>query len=184
MSDDPPHPENEPSIRAYTVRLELVDEPGELLNALEPIAAHGGNLLSIHHERGSVTPRDRIPVEVDLECVPERFDEIVESLQEAGVTVMQAGEERFSEAVTLILVGHLVDTDLSDTLERLERSTHSTIRDLALSTPNDSNEVSSARIRLAVNSEVLDETLEEVRELAADKDLRVIEPQIDAGGGS
>ena len=47
--------------RTYTIRLELVDEPGELLRALEPIAARGGNLLSIFHERGSLTPRGRIP---------------------------------------------------------------------------------------------------------------------------
>lgn len=44
------------AVSAYTVRLELVDEPGELLRALEPIADNGGNLLSIFHERGSLTP--------------------------------------------------------------------------------------------------------------------------------
>jgi hypothetical protein len=54
--------------QAHTVRLELVDEPGQLLAALGPIAENGGNLLSIFHERGNITPRGRIPVEVDLEC--------------------------------------------------------------------------------------------------------------------
>ena len=57
-------------VRAHTVRLELVDEPGELLRALEPVAENGGNLLSIFHERGNVTPRGHIPVEVDLEATP------------------------------------------------------------------------------------------------------------------
>ena len=54
---------SEADVRSYTVRLELVDEPGELLGALEPIADNGGNLLSIFHERGNVTPRGHIPVE-------------------------------------------------------------------------------------------------------------------------
>ncbi|MFY4816535.1 amino acid-binding protein, partial [Haloarcula sp. AONF1] len=45
----------------HTVRLELVDEPGQLLAALHPIADNGGNLLSIYHERGNKTPRGRIP---------------------------------------------------------------------------------------------------------------------------
>jgi ACT domain-containing protein len=54
--------ETDGGVRAYTVRLELVDEPGELLRALEPISANGGNLLSIHHERGNITPRGHIPV--------------------------------------------------------------------------------------------------------------------------
>jgi len=47
-------------VRAYTIRLELVDEPGELLRALDPIAEKGGNLLSIFHERWNVTPRGHI----------------------------------------------------------------------------------------------------------------------------
>lgn len=169
--------------RAYTVRLELVDEPGELLNALEPIAAHGGNLLSIYHERGSLTPRGRIPVEVDLECVPDRFDDIVEALREAGVTVMEAGEERFSESVTLILVGHLVETDFSDTITRLDQCPNAHVRDVDLATPTDREDVSSARVRLAVSLDDIDETLAAVRRLAEEKDLRVIEPQISEGRG-
>jgi len=40
----------------HTVRLELVDEPGQLLAALHPIADNGGNLLSIYHERGTRPP--------------------------------------------------------------------------------------------------------------------------------
>lgn len=167
--------------RAYTVRLELVDEPGELLNALEPIADQGGNLLSIYHERGSLTPRGRIPVEVDIECVPDRFDAIVEALREAGVNVMEAGEDRFSESITIILVGHLVETGLSDTIERLDSCPNATIRDVDLATPTDRNEVSSARVRLAVDLAGLEETLDGVRTLADEKDLHVIEPQIAEG---
>lgn len=168
--------------RAYTVRLELVDEPGELLNALAPIAANGGNLLSIHHERGSVTPRGRIPVEVDIECVPDRFDDIVAGLREAGVTVMAAGEERYRESVALVLVGHLVETDLSDTLLRLDACENATVLDLELATPSDRDDESSALVRLAVDRNGLDETLGEVRALAHEKELRVIEPQIENGG--
>jgi ACT domain-containing protein len=88
-------------VRAYTVRLELVDEPGALLNALEPIADNGGNLLSIFHERGNLTPRGHIPVEVDLEATPERFEGIVDALREAGINVIQAGAERYSETLTV-----------------------------------------------------------------------------------
>ena len=167
------------SVRAYTVRLELVDEPGELLNALQPIAEAGGNLLSIYHERGSLTPRGHIPVEVDLECVPNRFDAIVAALREAGVTIIQAGEERYSEAVTVVLVGHLIDTDLSDTLNRLENCVNASVVDFSLAAPSGTAEVSSARLRLAVEANGVEETLASVRELAAEKELQVIEPQLD-----
>ncbi len=176
-------PDGGENVRAYTVRMELVDEPGELLNALEPIAVNGGNLLSIHHERGSLTPRGRIPVQVALECVADRFDDIVTALQDAGITVIEAGEERYSEAVTLLLVGHLVETDLSDTLAELESCPHASVLDFSLSAPHNAEDVSSARVRLAVGREALAETLTAVRALAEEKDLRVIEPQLDDWGG-
>jgi len=168
-------------VRAYTVRLELVDEPGALLNALEPIADNGGNLLSIFHERGNLTPRGHIPVEVDLEATPERFEGIVDALREAGVNVIQAGAERYSEALTIVLSGHLINTDLSDTVSRIQEATDATVTDLSLSAPEGTEDASSARIRLATEQDAAAGALATVREVAAEKDLRVIEP-LAAGG--
>ncbi|KYH27940.1 threonine dehydratase [Halalkalicoccus paucihalophilus] len=165
--------------RAHTVRLELTDEPGELLNALRPIADNGGNLLSIYHERGNLTPRGRIPVEVDLECAPERFSGIVEALREAGINVIQAGEERYAEAVSVILVGPLIETDLSDTLRWFEECANLSVLDFSLSAPEDDRP--SARLRLAAEAGGVADALSRVRDLAAKKELLVIEPQLDRG---
>jgi ACT domain-containing protein len=163
-------------VRAYTVRLELVDRPGELLRALEPMADRGGNLLSIFHERGNVTPRGHIPVEVDLEATPERFDSIVDALRSKGVNVIRAGAERYGEELTVVLIGHIVETDLSDTLERVEGSSDASVRDLSLSTPKDQTGVSSARVRLAAQRGETGAVLATVREIADEKGLRVVEP--------
>jgi len=168
-------------VRAYTVRLELVDEPGELLNALGPIADNGGNLLSIFHERGNVTPRGRIPVEVDLEATPGRFERIVEGLRGAGVNVIQAGEERYAEELTLLLVGALVETDLSDTLERF-KCARASVADVSLAV-GDEGEPSSARVRLATEADEASEVLATVRAVADEKGLTVVEP-LTAGGGA
>ena len=168
-------------VRSYTVRLELVDEPGALLNALEPIANNGGNLLSIFHERGNLTPRGHIPVEVDLEATPERFEGIVEALREAGINVIQAGAERYSEAMTVVLSGHLINTDLSDTVSRIQAATNATVTDLSLSAPEGTEDASSARIRLATEQDAAQGVIDTVREVADDKDLRVIEP-LGSGG--
>jgi len=167
-------------VRAYTVRLELVDEPGELLRALSPIAEHGGNLLSIYHERGNLTPRGHIPVEVDLEATPDRFDGIVEALRDAGVNVIEAGQERYSEELTVLLVGHIVDTDLSDTLSQL-RAENGAVTDLSLSAPEGVEEVSSARLRLQTEQGAVEDTLAAVRSVAEQKDLRVVEPLAPGG---
>ncbi len=170
----------ESAVRAYTVRLELVDEPGELLRALEPIADEGGNLLSIFHERGNVTPRGHIPVEVDLEATPERFDAIVAALRDAGVNVVRAGSERYSEELTVVLVGHLVDTDLSDTLSRVQDCGAASVADVSLSAPAGTASASSARLRLVAEPGGVGRALAAVRDVADEKDLRVIEPL--AGG--
>lgn len=172
--------EDEPGDRpqAHTVRLELVDEPGELLRALEPIAANGGNLLSIFHERGSLTPRGHIPVEVDLECPPDRFPGIIDALRDAGVNVIRADREHYGEAVTLLLIGDLIETDLSDTLTRVESLASASVVDLALSGTNGTDDVSSARLRIATQTGTVDESLDAVRAIAAEKDLRVVEPLV------
>jgi ACT domain-containing protein len=163
-------------VRPYTVRLELVDRPGELLSALEPIAENGGNLLSIYHERGSMTPRGHIPVEVDIECPPDRFEGIVSALRAEGINVIQAGAEAYGEDVVLLLIGHLVDTDLSDTLSKIEACSTATVVDFALAAPDDREEPSSARLRLAAESGTVANAIEAVRSVTTEKNLQVVEP--------
>jgi len=167
---------SEADTRSYTVRLELVDEPGELLRTLEPIANNGGNLLSIFHERGNLTPRGHIPVEVDLEATEKQFDVIVDALREAGVNVIQAGAERYSEELTVVLVGHLVETDLSDTLRRFTDCGGVSVGDVSLSAPAGTEGPSSARLRLVAIEGQSSDALETVRSVAEEKDLDVIEP--------
>lgn len=168
-------------VHAYTIRLELVDEPGELLRALHPIADNGGNLLSIFHERGNLTPRGHIPVEVDLEATPERFETIVDALKAENFNIIQAGADRYGEALTVVLSGHLVNTDLSDTLSRIQGTADASVTDLSLSAPEGTEDVSSARIRLATEAEAVETVLSTVRTIAAEKDLSVVEP-LTAGG--
>ncbi|TYL38181.1 amino acid-binding protein [Natronococcus pandeyae] len=170
--------ETDGGVRAYTVRLELVDEPGELLRALAPIADNGGNLLSIHHERGNITPRGHIPVEVDLESPPERFDEIVEGLRDAGVNVIQAGAEHYGEELSVVLVGHIVENDLSGTLSRIEDEADAVVQDLSLAAPDGTDATSSARIRLAIDSGRSDQVFEVVRSIGAEKEFTVVEPLV------
>lgn len=167
--------------QAYTVRLELEDEPGELLRALEPVAERGGNLLSVFHERGNLTPRGRVPVEVDLECHPERFDEIVAALREAGINVVRAGQQRYGEEVTVLLTGQLVQSDISDTVDRLQACSGASVVDLSLSAPRGTDEPASARLRLAAESGGVSHALATVRAVADEKDLHVIEPLVSGG---
>ena len=164
--------------QAHTVRLELVDEPGELLRALEPIAENGGNLLSIFHERGSVTPRGRIPVEIDLECAPQQFEGIVEALRDHGINVIKADAEHFGEEISVLLIGHLIAEDLSDTIEQIEERSPASVVDLSLASQTNSERVTSGRFRLATEAGTREETLDAVRGIAEEKNLRFVEPLV------
>lgn len=167
----------------HTIRLELVDEPGELLRALAPIANNGGNLLSIFHERGNITPRGHIPVEVDVEATPERFRDIVNGLRDEGINVVQAGAERYSESITIILSGHLVDTGLSDTLKRIREETNTSITELSLSAPEGTQDVSSARLRVGTATGEVDQTMDVIRQISDEKNIQLIEPHDITEGG-
>lgn len=168
-------------VRAYTIRLELVDEPGELLRALGPIADNGGNLLSIFHERGNLTPRGHIPVEVDLEATPDRFDDIVNGLRDAGVNVIQAGAERYSEELTVLLVGDLMTADLSETLARFEDRDGTSVADVSVSAPNGLDETASARLRVVAHAGAVEDALAVARGAADEKGLRLLEPLTTGG---
>ncbi|SHG45512.1 amino acid-binding protein [Halobaculum gomorrense] len=169
---------HETELQAHTIRLELVDEPGQLLAALKPIADNGANLLSIFHERGSLTPRGRIPVEVDIECPPDRFEGILDDLRSRGVNVIQADAEEYGDEVTVVLVGHLVDTDLSDTLKNIQDCSGASVADIDLSAPAGagSEAHSSARLRLRARAGETASVVETIRAVAAEKDIDVIAP--------
>jgi ACT domain-containing protein len=169
---------HETKLQAHTIRLELVDEPGQLLVALRPIADNGANLLSIYHERGSLTPRGRIPVEVDIECLPDRFEGILDDLRSRGVNVIQADAEEYGDEVTVVLVGHLVDTDLSDTLKNIQECSGASVADIDLSAPAGAGSAahSSARLRLRARAGEIANVIETVRAVAAEKDIDVIAP--------
>lgn len=176
MTESPTESVDGPAVRTHTIRLELVDEPGELAAALDPIAENGGNLLSVFHERGNRTPRGHIPVEIDLSCRPDCFDDIVTALRERDVTVVQADEELYGEGVTVLLTGHLVDTDLSDTLRRIEECTAAAVEDVSLAADRGTNAPSCARLRLGARVGEREAVLEAVHQIAAEKELTVVEP--------
>jgi ACT domain-containing protein len=113
---------------------------------------------------------------VDLEAAPGRFETIVDALRDAGINVIEAGSQQYSETLTLVLSGHLVDTDLSDTISRIQEGTQASVTDLSLSAPEGTEDVSSARLRLATETGETESTLSTVRAIADEKDLRVIEP--------
>jgi ACT domain-containing protein len=159
-----------------TMTLELSDEPGELLKALQPIADRGGNIVSVTHQRGEETPRGTLPVEITLEIVEERLDQVRDDLHDMGIGIAQLGEERFHESITVVLVGHIVESDVTDTIQSIEEEGVKIV-DFALAMPEETEETSSARLTIeATSEEKIDSAMDAIRGVCDRKDLVEMDP--------
>jgi ACT domain-containing protein len=176
VSEEPGEPSTDGGITTHTLRLELDDEPGELASTLDPIAERGGNLLSVFHERGNLTPGGRIPVEVDLECPAGRFDAIVDALRERGVSVVAADEEYYGEALRVLLAGDVVESNLSQMLRAIEAGDVVTIKEMQLSAIQGTDAESSALFRLGAPANGREAAIERMREVADENSLTIVEP--------
>ncbi len=153
--------------------LELEDKPGQLLNALEPISERGGNIVSINHQRGKVTPRGTLPVEIDFEVVEERLDLILDDLREYGVRIAEIGEEKFQKSTTLILVGDR--KNVNKLIDKIEEKGVKVVN-LSVEIP-EKGDKSSTRLTInAISEEKLKDAMDSVRNFCEKKDILEIEP--------
>ncbi len=156
--------------------LELQDIPGQLLLALQPLRDNKANIISVVHHREKKTPRGMIPVRFVVEMDRSKLEILKNQLKNSGIAVVRAGEDRFIEAVSVVLVGHIVDSDLGDTIRRIDSTGFAEVMDLSLSMPG-IDEPSSAYLRIrATGKAEIQKSLTILREIGAEKKLLVIEP--------
>ncbi|MBN1134200.1 MAG: amino acid-binding protein [Methanosarcinaceae archaeon] len=156
--------------------IELKDVPGQLLLALNPISELKGNLISVVHHHENHTPRGLIPVQVVFDIKPENLEDVISRLEDSGVEVARVGEERFLEHIAVILIGHIVHTDIQDTIASIDRTGYAEVVDLSLSMPCIDNP-SSAYLKIdAVGKKEIKDAISVLKNVASKKDLVVIEP--------
>jgi len=155
--------------------LELPDRPGELVTVLEPISAHGGNIVSVVHDRDQTTAGGGAMVYLTFDFEGS-LDPMLSDFKNKGIKVVSVGELRLREQCSVVMVGHVVHTDMRDTIDRIDSTGHSEVTDMALRMPG-VDEMSSSRITInSTGSEQLKESLDILRSAAAEKGLLLIEP--------
>lgn len=133
--------------------MELEDVPGQLLKALEPISRFGGNIQSIMHQRERKTPLGRVPVMLVFEVGERaRLNRILAALRARGVRITQLGEREGAVRATALLVGHIIHTDIRDTIERLNALMGVRVSDLSLAMGEPGQE-SAARMTITADDE-------------------------------
>ena len=152
----------------------LRDVPGQLVMALEPISKFGGNIISIVHEREAIKG-GRVPIRVNVEVESnENLKRIITELEKQDIWVSKAGEIKKKEKITVLLTGHIVDTDLRDTIDKMNEIKGVMVADVALAMPHPDKE-SSARMDIEVSEKAKAKTaLDRLDEIAREKKLVVI----------
>ena len=162
------------------MKLEMKDSPGQLVAALKPISDVGGNIIAVIHQRDPDRDGDTLNVQIVLELPKGRIDNLVSLLKEQGVHIQRIGEERLLYQRTVILIGHLMHTGLSDTVDQIDSTGFAEVTALAMSMPG-VNERSSSRITIkAVSREDMEAALAILRRVSRQKSLLLIEPLEDS----
>ncbi len=157
------------------MELELKDVPGQLVRALEPISALGGNIISVVHMREERTKGSRVPVHITFEADNSgRLEKILDELERSDIWVSKVGESKKKQKLTVALIGHVVDTDLRDTIDQVNAIAGALVADLKLSMPHPEKE-SSALMDIEISdSKKIKFVMHRLEEIAAQKKLLVI----------
>jgi ACT domain-containing protein len=156
--------------------LELKDIPGQLVNALVPISDAGGNLVSVVHHHAKKTLRGTIPIQVTFDIDDASLPALKFALESRDIRIARVNEAKLLEHRTVMIVGHIIHSDIRDTIDQIDQTGYAEVVDLAMSMPGISLK-SSARIGIsAAGKEEARKAMNLMREIARKKDLLVIEP--------
>ena len=91
----------------FDLTLGLIDRPGQLIKALEPIAKNGGNIISIIHEREKVSS-GYVPVSlvVDFPTIT-NFENTKREFEDVSISVIKSEEMIEKANISFILIGKL-----------------------------------------------------------------------------
>lgn len=156
--------------------LELKDRPGQLVQALKPLSTIGANIMSVLHHHDQRTPRGAIPVQVVFQLTNGKLDEIITDLEKGGVRIVSVGKNLMYEEVTVILIGHIVHSDMGDTIDQIDSTGFAEVVNLSISMPGINKPSSASLVINAVGMVQLGKALDILRRVASEKDLLVIEP--------
>ena len=163
-----------------SLRLELKDKPGQLLAAIEPISKSGANIITISHQRDTKSVNGALIVDIVISLPETRLAELMDALRANGVAIVRIGTEHLTCTKTFILIGHILHTDLTDTVNRIDKKHIAEVTELDIVMPG-MEEPSTAKLTIkAVSEQEMTQAVITLKEIAVEKHLLIIN-QI--GGG-
>jgi len=154
----------------------LPDTPGSLIELIKPISDNGGNIFGILHYHDKKI-NNKIPVEVTFELNEELRDISLENIQkeliEKNIPIEKITFGAKKRHFTIIITGHVFDTDVLDTIKRLAAKGIKTTELQAKFT--ELEEVSNVRFKFEVPETIEEkEFIEELKKICEEKNLSLI----------
>jgi len=146
----------------FDLTLALADRPGQLLKAFRPIATHGGNIISIIHEREKYTG-NYVPVSLVVDFPSsESFSRARRDLEDLGVTVIRSEEVIEKANITAILIGKL---DLGKVLDSRVKG----LRIVSFEVSAPTSKEACVKLNIEAPVESIDETVRELKRIAKEE---------------
>ena len=160
-----------------TMRVEMVlglkDVPGMLVKVLEPVSANGGNIVSVLHSRPG---GDLVEVNLVFKVSDQQtLDRIIKALGQAKVQakdVKVEGRKYYSRRnLAFILIGHVIDKDIQDTIDRLNEI--GLVRDIDVRM-NDPEEESAVLLKVNVDEDRMGSLMDSIGKICKRKEFLLI----------
>jgi ACT domain-containing protein len=152
--------------------LELLDVPGQLISVLSPISELGTNLVTVIHQREDKNEKGMIPVQITIDGEQENLNRAIEKLEEMDITILEIDGVVRKEKLTTILIGHVVDTDIKDTMDKINALEGTVVVDLDVKLAGESE--SSAMIVTESDFGKKSIVIEKINEIANEKGLLAV----------
>jgi ACT domain-containing protein len=153
--------------------LELLDVPGQLLDALDPIGKLGANIVAVIHQRDVKTERGTIPVHISIEGDEETLKRVLNTIEEMDIQIMEVDGVVRKEKITTIMIGNIVDQDLKETVKVLNSIDGVMVADLNLKM-SDNPEESASRIIIEADYGRKKDLMRNIKEFGESKGFLVI----------
>lgn len=158
-----------------TLKLQLKDQPGQLLAAIKPISESGANIITISHQRDETDPGADLIVDIIISHTESILPKLLDALRANDIVIARVGTERLVCTKTFILIGHILHTDLTDTINRIDRKDITEVTELHIIMPK-IDDPSTAKLTIkAVTEAEMDNAIEQLERIAAEKHLMIID---------
>jgi len=106
------------------LEVRIPDTPGSLIELIKPISNNGGNIFGILHHHDKKL-NNMIPVNITFELNEKlketSLENIKKDLREKNIRIDKIALGIEKRHITIIMTGHVFDTDVVDTITRLAK---------------------------------------------------------------